>query len=63
MRLELMIDEDHLIHLELPGDQSRDLNLAHGDPVFVIPRLINVFDPQKHTFHPLSLPPVPASVA
>ena len=26
-----------------------------GDEVYVIPRLINIFDPQSHTFHPVAL--------
>jgi sulfate transport system ATP-binding protein len=54
-RLELTVDDRHVIHLELPGDQLRDLNVIPGDPVFVIPRLINVFDVQKHTFQSLAL--------
>jgi sulfate transport system ATP-binding protein len=63
VRLELSIDDDHVIHLELPGDQSRDLNPVRGDSVFVVPRLINVFDSQKHKFQSLALPQFPATVA
>ena len=55
VRLELSIDNRHGINLELPSDQSLDLNPAHGDTVFVIPRQVNVFDPQEHAFHPVSL--------
>jgi len=55
VRLELSIDDHHGINLELPSDQSFDLNPTHGDAVFVIPRQINVFDPQAHAFHPVSL--------
>ena len=55
VRLELSIDDRHAIHLELPSDQSVDLNPARGDSVFVVPRQINVFDPREHTFHPVSL--------
>jgi len=55
VRLELSINADHRIHLELPSDQSLDLNFAAGDSVFVTPRHINVFDARSHTFHPVIL--------
>jgi sulfate transport system ATP-binding protein len=56
VRLELSLDDHHVIHLELPADQMRALNLDRGHLVFVTPRLINLFDPQQHTFQALDLP-------
>jgi sulfate transport system ATP-binding protein len=55
LRLELSIDDDHRIHLELPTDPLLDLDYRRGETVFVVPRLLNVFDPRNHTFHPLAL--------
>jgi sulfate transport system ATP-binding protein len=55
VRMELSIDDDHHIHLELPSDQTTDLTVSRGDLLYVVPRLINVFDPQKHTFQPVAL--------
>jgi sulfate transport system ATP-binding protein len=55
VRMELAIDDDHRIHLELPSDQTPEPGVARGDMVHVVPRLINVFDPRSHTFHPVAL--------
>ena len=55
VRIELAIDDDHRIHLELPSDQTPELSVVRGDLLYVVPRLINVFDPQKHTFQPVAL--------
>ena len=45
VRLELSLDDRHVIHLELPSDQIRDLELTPDErPVFVVPRMINIFD-------------------
>jgi sulfate transport system ATP-binding protein len=63
VRLELSVGKEYRIHLELPSDPTLDISLARGDAVFVVPRLINVFDPKAHVFHPIALgqPPVPVS--
>ena len=53
VRLELAINDAHRIHLELLSDPTLDLELSRGDVVYVSPRLINVFDPQNHTFRPV----------
>ena len=53
--LRLSLDDRHVIHLELPSDQIRDLELTPDEPVFVVPRMINIFDVQKHTFQALHL--------
>ena len=63
MRLELSIDDDQHIHLELPTDPLLDLDYRRGETVFVVPKLLNVFDPRNHTFHPLALAPSDAAVA
>ena len=63
LRLELSIDDDHRIHMELPTEPLLDLDYRRGDTVFVVPRLLNVFDPRNHTFHPLALVPSDATVA
>jgi sulfate/thiosulfate transport system ATP-binding protein len=55
VRVELSIDADHRLQIELPSDQNNNLELSRGDTVFVTPRHINVFDPQKHSFHPIAL--------
>jgi sulfate transport system ATP-binding protein len=55
LRLDLTIDLEHAIHLELPSDSTVDHGLTRGDTVFVVPRLINVFDPNRCVFHPISL--------
>jgi sulfate transport system ATP-binding protein len=55
VRLELAINEIHRIHLELLSDPTLDLEFSRGDVVFVVPRLINVFDPRSRTFHPITL--------
>jgi sulfate transport system ATP-binding protein len=62
VRLELSIDQEHRIHLELPSDSTLEIGLARGDSVFVAPRLINVFDPNEHVFHPISLGQSPVAV-
>ena len=53
--MDLTIDGDHRIQLELISDPTLDLNFAPGDPVFVTPRHMNVFDVQSHTFHAVVL--------
>ena len=63
VRLELSIDDDQHIHLELPTDPLLDLDYRRGETVFVVPKLLNVFDPRNHTFHPLALAPSDAAVA
>jgi sulfate transport system ATP-binding protein len=55
VRMELSVGDDHHIHLELPSDQTMDLTVSRGDLLYVVPRLINVFDPQRHTFQPVAL--------
>jgi sulfate transport system ATP-binding protein len=55
VRMELAIDDDHRVHLELPSDQTHDLALSRGDMVYVVPRLVNVFDPRSHRFDPVAL--------
>ncbi|MFO0890643.1 MAG: sulfate ABC transporter ATP-binding protein [Isosphaeraceae bacterium] len=55
VRMELAVDDDNRIHLELPGDQTPSPDVTRGDLVYVVPRLINVFDPQSHTFQPVAL--------
>jgi sulfate transport system ATP-binding protein len=55
VRMELAIDEHHRLHLELHGDQTPNPEVGRGDLVYVTPRLINVFDPQSHRFHPVAL--------
>ena len=55
IRLELSIDPDHVIHLELLSDPTTDLDLRRGETVFVTPRNLNVFDAERHTFHPVVL--------
>jgi hypothetical protein len=55
VRLELSISDQHRVHLELQSNQSPSLAYSRGDHVFLTPRHANVFDSERHTFHPVSL--------
>jgi sulfate transport system ATP-binding protein len=63
VRIELSIDNHHHVHLELLSDQSLGNGFDRGDTVYVTPRHLNVFDAEKHTFHPVTLSRAPAPVA
>ena len=43
VKIDLTADSGEIVHLELPHEQCRALNLFAGKDVFVIPREINVF--------------------
>ena len=55
VRLELLISDEHRVHLELQSTLLPDFSFSRGDNVFVTPRHANVFDSQRRTFHPVTL--------